>query len=722
MSNTRDRLSLAPQHLNYQTLTHGDSTRVLILFPATEWDAELEGDLVETRLSDELGVGEGYMALSYAWGTARGPHILSLSKDRIPIRENLNCALRDLRQRDRPCRIWVDAICINQEDLEERNHQVQQMKGIYFAARNTIIYLGAQKGIKAVSAWNFLERNSSWAVNENLEVDYMIPSTTEEKINDFQGELADVEIEVLTRPWFRRLWVFQEAVVSRSLSIQCGRRRISWDDFCRITLDSRRHHDRYGFSLINSTRYEAVRDIQLARCEYLEAHGPQTCLPTWRLPPVLGQGNWLEILNMLARGRRLEASDPKDKIYGLLGISSGIDTTPSGFKVNYKESWKNTYARFARYIIQTTGRCDILSYVPTAQSWFHSLNKNSGSLILPTWVPDWMREPEHGIAIRTILSTQPWDSPAISRTERVDNMEKPSWTKDGRVLVLRGRIIGRFQPFGAKIDLRRNDECEFQALRNGVAHERARRRAIMTRWDAWVRGRYYIPVDEITCHDLSIDPSSQDSSIDTSSQDPSIESPSQGSIITSRSLASSIDTIQEQIRRRDDMIERWKHWMDSHKMLFRCYQSPEIYFDEENIRMPTTVETHLYHRSKQTATWSNEENVANVPIVDQDSIVDGRRLGICVVPDTELGWPQGKREWCLAPGGANENDIVVRLSGCRVPFVVRVSKPLFDKQGTLASATKQPIDCGIVGECVLNGIEEHSRRCSEPAEYIFNIY
>lgn len=238
MNGIQDTDQQRPRNPNYDILTHPDSTRVLTLSPAANWKAEIEGDLSETRLSDELDVGQGYTALSYVWGTVHTSHTLKLSKGTIAIGANLDHALRDLRLYNRPCRIWVDAICINQYDLEERNHQVQQMRDIYAAARNTVIYLGSQWGNTCLSAWNFLERNSSWAWNPDVEVDATIPSKIDEHVTDFRGELADVDHDVLDRQWFRRLWVFQEAVVSRHLSIQCGRRRISWDDFCRIVLDS----------------------------------------------------------------------------------------------------------------------------------------------------------------------------------------------------------------------------------------------------------------------------------------------------------------------------------------------------------------------------------------------------------------------------------------------------------------------------------------------------
>ncbi|KAF3761448.1 HET-domain-containing protein, partial [Cryphonectria parasitica EP155] len=192
--------------------------RLLVVSGSDDRESEIRCHLVEVRLSEVREAENGYTALSYAWGTGDRNCEIWIGAHKCLINPNLESALRHLRCQDRPIRLWIDALCINQTDLLERNQQVQQMRSIYAAASETVIYLGAQDGGNTGrSAWNFLERNSSWAWNDHQDRDYT---------------LRDVEIDVLSRPWFRRLWVFQEAVVSRCLSIQCGPRRIAWDDFC----------------------------------------------------------------------------------------------------------------------------------------------------------------------------------------------------------------------------------------------------------------------------------------------------------------------------------------------------------------------------------------------------------------------------------------------------------------------------------------------------------
>lgn len=282
------------------------------------------------------------------------------------------------------------------------------MRDIYSAASETVIYLGPQDGGNTgCSAWNFLGRHSSWALNGSQDRDDTIAARLEEGRIHFRGDIRDVEVDVLSRPWFRRLWVFQEAVVSRYLSIQCGSRRIGWDDFCGIVLRSLRLHDRYGLSLENLDRTDIVRDMCLARREHLRSCGLRHLLPSWQLSESSnGSIGALHVLKLLARARYLEASDPRDKIFGLLGIATGIDTTDPKFAVDYRLHYQQLYVDFARHFIETTSSYDIISYVDSmAETSLHCSDRSSN---LPSWVPNWNYEDyRSGGRNKTILETLP---------------------------------------------------------------------------------------------------------------------------------------------------------------------------------------------------------------------------------------------------------------------------------------------------------------------------
>jgi hypothetical protein len=204
-----------PSTYQYIALPEPDLIRVLLLFPSSDPTSEVQCDLTHARLLDNIEGKNSYTTLSYVWGEERDSHFVYIGAKTLTVGRNVDSALRHLRRRDLPIRLWVDAICINQSDMTERNHQVRRMRAIYSAAQETIIYLGDEDGGNTChSAWNFLERHSQWAINENQDIDYTLP-TAPENILQFRGDLEDVEIDVLRRAWFRRVWVFQEVVVSR---------------------------------------------------------------------------------------------------------------------------------------------------------------------------------------------------------------------------------------------------------------------------------------------------------------------------------------------------------------------------------------------------------------------------------------------------------------------------------------------------------------------------
>ncbi|KAI0973684.1 heterokaryon incompatibility protein-domain-containing protein [Xylaria arbuscula] len=470
---------------DYAELSHPDSIRVLVLAASEDPKASIHGAIVEHRLSDP-DVKQGYNALSYAWGDPKFRHMIHIGESVLRIGGNLHSALQNIRRKDRPVRLWVDALCINQQDVNERNHQVQQMRRIYSSALETIIYLGARRGGNTeLSAWNFLERHATWAMDENRDADPDLPAEREAMVY-FRGDLSDVEIEVLTRPWFKRLWVFQEVVVSEALSIQCGDRRISWDDFCKAILLSPRYHDRYGFNLWSVDKIHILKDMFQTRCSYQERHGRRHSLPSWRSQLQTSKQDTLHILNLLQRTRFLGASDPRDKIFGLLGIASGINVDEQHFAIDYSQDCRSVYMRLARGLIHSTGSYDILSHKGDGSMTEYEtppdvLNKHR----LPTWVPDWDMGRWNDWPIcnmGNILSS-------ASDEEGLDTVQC-DWDDSGEILIASGSMIGQISRLSEKITVTRKIKIQFQDIRNSTAPERDKQSLIMEVWEKHFPPKY----------------------------------------------------------------------------------------------------------------------------------------------------------------------------------------------------------------------------------------
>ncbi|KAK1701766.1 heterokaryon incompatibility protein-domain-containing protein [Colletotrichum acutatum] len=666
----------------YTPLAHSDVVRVLALYPAITHDAEIQCELLSTEISTCQELEQSYVALSYVWGDLSDLQLVYVNDHEVYIGRNLSEALRHLRRRDRPIRLWTDALCINQNDIAERNHQVHQMRNIYSSALETVIYLGDHDGSNTTtSAWNFLERQSEWALNKDGNEDTQLPFTLEEDLIYFRGDVADVELSVLKKAWFLRVWVLQEVVVSKKVSIQCGHRRVPWNDFCKLILLNPRYHDRYGYSMQAIERVDIVRDMFQARCAYQESHNLAQLRPSWHTHVTNYGGRSAHIIDMLARARQLEASDPRDKIFALLGISTNVDLDNRLMAVDYGKSKVEVQTDLARYIMEEHKSLDILSYVIHSINGLSSLRSFGQADALPSWVPDWdASQVTRGQRLMAMHAAElnedslPLDpaSPIVptiltylseekdeERERRQDMASKSmAWLNDNKILLTMGSVIGTVTHAGPDIRLRGADELSFQAIRNQCDDPTELRQKIMARWARLLLQKHRRKY--VGTHDDSRLPSGPSQSMDT----------------VLRSLGDTPD-------------------FGSH-----------------------TIESHLFSRGRQTAAWSGEgEQVIN-RVTDRTSMLENKSIGSY----NRTVDPLSKFHKVVLPPGARRNDLIVSLRGARVPFVVR---PMVDshvavemEEAYLFPLLRAGFDllciedpaflghCKLVGECLVNEYED----------------
>lgn len=143
---------------------------------------------------------------------------------KLPIGENLKDASVRLRKVDLARIIWIDAICINQDDIKKRNHQVRIMKKIYSKATEVIVWLGPGSSSS--------EKAMELIVQCNL--------YGSEKLLD-REEYALIGLsDIFLRSWWKRTWIVQEVVAARDLVIYCGDRRVPWHFVAKICAEIRR--------------------------------------------------------------------------------------------------------------------------------------------------------------------------------------------------------------------------------------------------------------------------------------------------------------------------------------------------------------------------------------------------------------------------------------------------------------------------------------------------
>jgi Heterokaryon incompatibility protein (HET) len=652
----------------YEPLEDDGSIRLLIIQPEAPLMENglyrLQCDLLHIRLewivndSDPLA----YTALSYVWGNVDNSIPIRIGSKILCIGVNLYYALYHLRLSGLPAVVWADGVCINQIDVDERNHQVHQMKRIYENAMKTVIYLGNHFGNTCLSAWNFLEREC-----DNPQVREAALARV-----DFQGELDDVENDVLIRPWFNRVWVFQEVVVSRMVVVQCGRRAVSWDSFCKSVLLTKRINDRYGWSLSKKPLVEYLMDIFQARCAYLIANDRNNLLPPWYNIIHNNKGKGIDILTTLSRARRLFASDERDKIYAVLGVSSGVDVNNDSISPDYHKSIREVYTDFAYHMIQSTGSYDILSF---RELW--------PRFDLPSWVPNW-RLPLG--AERTILSLLE-DDDESQKGRRIAEVKKYHALVEGRKLCCLGKIIGLVKATSPKIWLWGREEDLFQRIREKFKDDPVRmNRSILQQWSKfpWSEPNHvYNEVDYIY-NEPDVNP-------EFAENFPIV----MDSLLEDMEFYRPVETAQH----REIDISQADH--DS------AGQDDASSEKETVINLPTeiSIANCLIHRSRKTTFGHNYMSLEASVIIDSHSIVDNRRFVLYqsqVGPGAIPSLSPDLMKLALASTGVEPGDIIISLKGARLPYVVRELPHGMETVQAL-SATR----CVLIGECLIDDFREH---------------
>jgi hypothetical protein len=206
-------------------LDRDDSFRLLEIHPGQQDDP-----IVVSLLNGNLNDAPSYEALSYVWGdisavrSIRVVGLRNVSTEGIHLPITLNCyaAILRLRRPDDRRVLWIDSICINQELVAERNHQLELIPLIYSRATRVIVYLGSNtEDSDAALTW-ISEIDSPLDDNDEAPWDKKPQST---------GPVKDLVEQLFQRKWFHRIWVLQEIRFAKDAVVVCGDKEIEWRSF-----------------------------------------------------------------------------------------------------------------------------------------------------------------------------------------------------------------------------------------------------------------------------------------------------------------------------------------------------------------------------------------------------------------------------------------------------------------------------------------------------------
>lgn len=358
------------EHEYVYTQLDPDCIRVLELLPGRA-DEEIR---IRLRTVDLLALRTyQYEALSYTWGSTENSKRLwteSPASNALPTREafifitqNLHEALLHLRYLIKTRVLWIDAVCINQKDLEERSIQVPLMSSIYRDSKRTILWLGpaADDSDRALELFRTWTEFVAWDDgNFRTKAKKDIPEEYSWLTRAGWGEDIDPKDfracqKLLERPWFQRLWVRQEVFLSEKCAhVVCGRETISWNCF------------RAGFYTF---------DLMVKSASYL---------PSSKMIGDLILARTSDLRDLLVMLRRTDCSDPRDRIYGILGIiENNADRFSDLLKPDYQISVQDLYVSACKVLVEDDRDLSLLHY--------SCLGGEDSDL--PSWVPDWRRTP-----------------------------------------------------------------------------------------------------------------------------------------------------------------------------------------------------------------------------------------------------------------------------------------------------------------------------------------
>ncbi|KAK8132387.1 hypothetical protein PG999_000560 [Apiospora kogelbergensis] len=302
---------MAMSEFAYEPLSAPDAFRLLVLEPGSSEDS-LQCRMFQATHSRRLD----YEALSYTWGSLdeNGQPECFIDGNAVPIRRNLYEALRQLRWRHYERVLWIDALCIDQSNVRERNHQVGRMRDIYSQAETVHVWLGTASETSSIAmAWidALASRNRN-----GLGLIGRLTEYSPENCRRSQARRWRALLNLLRRPYWRRVWIVQEIVLAEKLRLQCGGDEARWEGLVKLLenrTENRIFEPRAASKTINMVYESLPARIHKLRC----MHQLRGC----------------QLQQLLEATRESLCTDPRDRLYGLLGLAADIGD--GRFEVDY---------------------------------------------------------------------------------------------------------------------------------------------------------------------------------------------------------------------------------------------------------------------------------------------------------------------------------------------------------------------------------------------------
>ncbi|KAL5318951.1 hypothetical protein ACEPPN_014019 [Leptodophora sp. 'Broadleaf-Isolate-01'] len=439
--------------------------RFLNLLPASSFDAAIHC----TIFNGSLQAPPHYEALSYVWGTESDKSKICLMYDaaqsnaaskadienHIPrtgtglnfeVTPNLASALRHIRHDNLSRTLWIDAICIDQVDANEKSHQVAQMRQVYLSAQRVVMWLGPELSSSSSLAIEFL-RSMRMGEDGQSQYDYQEA--------DSPAWFACDDL-FLKRPYWGRSWILQEVLHNRPVTVHVGKNALDIDEFFRLFKKYFTFRKVLSSLSMSGLSTEEQRRLSkepeklnkvLANDQWFRASGTTESMPDALvyMRPLFQDPKYLPRLGyLLYTFRDQGATVPKDKIYSLYGIAK----QEYDIEINYNEDPVKGATLTTRDLYMGTTR-QLLANVLVVLLWIESPQRKIASgldgINLPSWVPDFMTEQHLSARCLYTKSTLFCASRDLNGMWKGLSADKENNLKSSGIFTIRGVRVGRIE-------------------------------------------------------------------------------------------------------------------------------------------------------------------------------------------------------------------------------------------------------------------------------------
>ena len=328
--------------------------RLLHIKPSLELEEKAQCLLQTVSLDDN----PQFEALSYAWGDPNLTRLIRLENREWHATINLEAGLRYLRSDSEYVVIWVDALCVDQSSVDERNSQVLLMKTIYSNAERVRVWLGEPTSGSDDALAILQDMGRSIPFND-IRLDG-------KRLNEENARSLN---ELISRPWWNRVWIQQEYILAKDVTLQCGLRSVKYvavlelggRDLLYLIKGWERPLSQF-FQIIGDSGYRFRRYARNG-----------------------GYGSSFAVL--LADGCFKDCTDLRDAIYGFLGLAREdlVDAIRPDYNVPPNQVLQHTTVKH----ISATRSLSFFRFT----TW-----KSRNQRLVPTWVPDWPRLGPFGLS------------------------------------------------------------------------------------------------------------------------------------------------------------------------------------------------------------------------------------------------------------------------------------------------------------------------------------